>query len=178
MSSAYHPQTDGQTERVNQTLEQYLRCYTAYSQDDWSELLPAAEFVYNRSYHESIGMSPFMAVTGQDPNVEGLMSQATTNNTNPPEAARIKEHFTSIHRNLDHHLHLAQQRYKSTADLHRRDEPEYQINELVLLSNKNIRTERPTKKLDYAWIGPFRISKKINAVAYEVEGLTSALIMM
>ena len=150
-------------------MEQYLRCYTNYNQDDWSALLPTAEFVYNNSHHESIGMSPFMAVTGQDAECEMLMSEEATRITNPPAVGTLRDHFRSVYQLLDHHLRLAQSRYKSTADAHRHQEPEYRINELVLISTRNIRTDRPSKKLDYTWIGPFRITRKINRVAYEVE---------
>ena len=59
MSTAYHPQTDGQTERVNQALEQYLRCYVNYNFSNWSDLLPSAEFAYNNQAHEGIKESPF-----------------------------------------------------------------------------------------------------------------------
>ena len=64
MSTAYHPQTDGQTERVNQTLEQYLRHYCMYQQDNWSQLLPIAEFAYNNAPSATTGVSPFFANKG------------------------------------------------------------------------------------------------------------------
>lgn len=54
LSSAYHPQTNGQTERRNQTLEQYLLCFSSFAQDDWASLLPLAEFAYNNSIHSAI----------------------------------------------------------------------------------------------------------------------------
>lgn len=59
MYSAYHPQTNGQTERTNQTLEQYLHCLTTFVQDDWVTLLPQAEFAFNNANHSPIGQSPF-----------------------------------------------------------------------------------------------------------------------
>ena len=67
LSTAYHPETDGQTERVNQSLESYIRIYCSYDQDDWEELLPMAEFVYNNSPHRSTGVSPFFANKGYHP---------------------------------------------------------------------------------------------------------------
>lgn len=169
LSTAYHPQTDGQSERVNQTLEQYLRIFTSYEQDDWSELLPLAELVYNNSYNESIGMSPFYAVTGQDAEVEAFEEITPIDKSNPPEAGRIKDHFSRIYGYLDHHLKRAQERYKETADMYRREEESYQINDKVLLSTRNIRTLRPTKKLDVTYVGPYRIKRKINPVTYELE---------
>ena len=59
MSTAYHPQTDGQIEHVNQALEQYLRCYVDYNLSNWSDLLPSIEFAYNSQAHEGIKESPF-----------------------------------------------------------------------------------------------------------------------
>ena len=59
VSTAFHPETDGQTERVNQTLEQYLRSYCSYQQDDWVSLLPFAEYAYTISLSESAKASPF-----------------------------------------------------------------------------------------------------------------------
>ena len=66
-STAYRPQTDGQTERLNQILEQYLRCYVNYLQNNWLELLYFAEFAYNNSEHSATRMTPFYACTGQHP---------------------------------------------------------------------------------------------------------------
>ncbi|SOV04568.1 uncharacterized protein UDID_17134 [Ustilago sp. UG-2017a] len=67
LSTAYHPQTDGQTERVNQVVEQYLRMYCNYEQNDWADLLDTAAFVYNNTVHNSIGVSPFFACYGWNP---------------------------------------------------------------------------------------------------------------
>ena len=67
LSTAFHPQTDGQTERMNQTLEQYLRIYCNYQQDNWSSLLSLAEFSYNNAYQSTIKCSPFYANYGYHP---------------------------------------------------------------------------------------------------------------
>ena len=63
---AFHLQTDRQTERQNQTLEQYLRAYVVYQQDDWGTWLPMAKFTYNNSFHPTLGCSPFYALQGAD----------------------------------------------------------------------------------------------------------------
>ncbi|MBW0570375.1 hypothetical protein O181_110090, partial [Austropuccinia psidii MF-1] len=67
LSTAYHPETDGQTERVNQILEQYPWMYVSYHQDDWNLWLPLAEFAYNNSDHSSTKQLPFFTVYGRDP---------------------------------------------------------------------------------------------------------------
>lgn len=91
-STAYHPQTDGQTERVNQTLEQYLRSYTNYQQSNWSDLLPLAEFAYNNSVHSSTGITPFFANKGYHP-CANLGPASITTNSPPAEAyvAKLNE---------------------------------------------------------------------------------------
>jgi hypothetical protein len=67
LSSAYHPQTDGQTEVVNKCLETYLRCFASEKQHQWAQWLPLAEWWYNTTYHTSTRMTPFEAVYGQKP---------------------------------------------------------------------------------------------------------------
>ncbi|MBW0555757.1 hypothetical protein O181_095472 [Austropuccinia psidii MF-1] len=67
LSTAYHPESDGQTERVNQIIEKYLWMYVSYHQDDWNTWIPLAEFAYNDSDHSSTKKSPFFTVYGRDP---------------------------------------------------------------------------------------------------------------
>jgi hypothetical protein len=68
-TSGYHPEGDGQTERTNQMLEQYLRVYGNYQQSNWLELLPLAEFAYNNALSTTTGVSPFFANKGYHPNL-------------------------------------------------------------------------------------------------------------
>src|SRR5882724_8081904 len=70
LSTAYHPETDGQTERVNQILEQYLHVYINYQQDNWVNLLPLAEFAYNNMSHSATMVTPFFANKGFNPKLE------------------------------------------------------------------------------------------------------------
>src|SRR6185369_11635965 len=79
ISTAYHPQTDGQTERLNSILEQYLRCYVNYNQDNWDEYLTMAEFSYNNSTQVSINDSPFYALYGYHPNMDNDIPQLAKN---------------------------------------------------------------------------------------------------
>ena len=76
LSTAFHPQTDGQTERANQGLEQYLRCFCSENQDDWAELLPQAEFAVNNSENHALRMSPFRVLYGWDPELNTLLPEA------------------------------------------------------------------------------------------------------
>jgi len=68
-TSGYHPEGDGQTEQINQILEQYLQMYSTYQQDNWSDLLPLAEFAYNNAPSVTTGVSPFFANKGYHPNI-------------------------------------------------------------------------------------------------------------
>ncbi|MBW0468150.1 hypothetical protein O181_007865 [Austropuccinia psidii MF-1] len=79
LSAAYHAETDGQMEGVNQILEQYLWMYVSYHQDDWNTWLPLAEFAYNNSDHSSKKQSPFFTVYGRDPQFDSIhITQDTT----------------------------------------------------------------------------------------------------
>ncbi|MBW0509320.1 hypothetical protein O181_049035 [Austropuccinia psidii MF-1] len=72
LSSAYHPETDGQTERVDKILEQYLWMYVSYHQDDWNTWLPLAELSYSNSDHSSTKQSPFFTVYGRYPQFDSV----------------------------------------------------------------------------------------------------------
>jgi hypothetical protein len=91
MSSSFHPQTDGQTERANRTLEEMIRHYVAHKEDDWSRLLPALEFAYNTSKHRATGKSPFYICTGRDPvKLDELLTTTRSKST------AASEHITDM----------------------------------------------------------------------------------
>ena len=165
LSSGYHPQTDGQTERMNQTLEQYLRSFVSHHQDDWCALLPLAEFACNNTVNASTKLTPFFALTASHPRFELL---------SPPESIvpaaedRVKE-LQSIHAELKGNLEKAAADSKKFADEHRSDEPELEVGQMVWLDARNIRSDRPCPRLDWKKLGPFRIAKKISRVAYELD---------
>src|SRR5271169_5884811 len=106
-TSGYHPKGDGQTERTNQTLEQYLRIYCDYQQDDWYNLLPLAEFVYNNAKHSSIQTSPFYANYGYHPRctIKVTNQSESTNPFAEDFAARMR----TIHAELCIQLKKAQE---------------------------------------------------------------------
>ena len=111
-TSGYHPEADGQTERANQTLEQYIRMYTSYQQDDWDRLLPLAEFAYNNSPNASTGVSPFFANKGYHPALT-IHSERDVANTYAKDMA---VDLQSLHEFLREQITSAQLRYKDTAD--------------------------------------------------------------
>ena len=164
LSSAYHPQTDGQTERVNQILEQYLRCSVSYQQDDWVNLLSLAEFAYNNSLHASTGVTPFFANYGLHPRFN-ISLPTTSVNPSAEDRARILE---ELHHDLSLELSLASERYKKQADRHRSATPHFVVGDMVWLLRRHISTTRPCAKLDYKKLGPFRIIECINPVAFRL----------
>ncbi|TPX37422.1 hypothetical protein SmJEL517_g00640 [Synchytrium microbalum] len=168
LSTAYHPQTDGQTERVNQTLEQYLRCFCSYEQRDWVDLLPFAEFAYNNATSESTGQTPFFALYGFHPKADFLTATPTEDQSENPQAMDIESRMKIIHSKIMEQLHRAQESAKLYANKKRMDHP-FKERDLVWMYTKNLASDRPSLKLDYKKIGPFRIKEKINEVTFHLD---------
>ncbi|ERF68925.1 hypothetical protein EPUS_09503 [Endocarpon pusillum Z07020] len=166
LSTAHHPETDGQSERVNQAMETYLRSYVNYMQDDWAEWIALAEFAMNNYKSESIGMSPFFANKGFNPRMS--FDQAET-----PLDPRAEDISTFMKELLDHcHAELVWSQAKTTDAANRNQRrhpaPVYHEGDKVWLNARNIRTRRPCKKLDDKWIGPFEIKRTIGSTACEL----------
>jgi hypothetical protein len=156
-----HPQTDGQTERINQTIEAYLRSFINYEMDNWVGLLPMAEFAYNNSVTQATGMSPFYANYGRHP--------GCTNPSNMPTSDDTQEgyinHLVSVQGLVTRNLKATQERMKRYADLKRKDAPEFKAGDLVMLDGRHIQTRRPKDKLDHKKHGPFAIEKVVSPTA-------------
>ena len=165
-STAYHPQSDGQTERVNQTLEQYLRVYANYKQDDWNDYLALAEFAYNNANHTSTGISPFFANKGYHPLANFSPANITTNS---PMAEIYAARLDELHKILREEVEHAAQASANQYNKHHLPAPDFPIGNKVWLSTKYIKTLRPTKKLDHRFFGPFTIMEKISSHAYRLD---------
>ena len=166
MSTANHPQTDGQTERVNRVLEDMLQHYVGPTQEDWDEHLASAEFAYNNAWHESIKNTPFMLNYGQHPLTP--MYRGISRDRVPAARAFVGAMFEML-AEAKEHLKAAQKRQKAHANKKRR-EVSYDIGDQLLLSTKNIKLKTlRARKLLPKWIGPFRVVKRIGEVAYKVE---------
>ena len=156
LSTSFHPQTDGQTERMNQTLEQYLRCYLNYEQDNWVKLLPLAQLAVNNR-KTSTGISPFYANHGIHPdlqrNARGLKPIAE-------KARREITEITKLHQAISEDMEFINKKMAKFANRKRVEGPPLQEGEMVYISTKNIKTKRPSKKLDHTRIGPYRILEK------------------
>jgi transposase InsO family protein len=168
LSTAFHPQTDGQTERINAVMEQYLRAYVNYLQDDWADWLPLAEFATNNQASEAHGSSPFFANKGFDPRYQFDLSPAAPNNVDDCRALTTARTLSEIHSHLRTELLRAQMRYQDNADEHRIPAPAYQVGDKVWLDGRNWKTRRPASKLDNKRHGPFEVTEKVSAYAYRL----------
>jgi hypothetical protein len=163
LSTAFHPESDGQTERVNQVVEQYLRIHCDYLQDDWSSLLSVAEFAYNNAHHSSIGMSPFFANNAQHPRID-----ITLHESQVPAARAFVLRIENIHERASAALKRAQESYTRFADRKRLEPPPFQIGDRVWLLRRYIKTTQPSPKLDSKRLGPFPITAAIGTRAFRL----------
>ena len=165
LSTSYHPQTDGQTERTNQTIEQYLRCYVNHEQNNWVELLPMAMFAFNNNASVT-GISPFYANYGFHPKID-RGSKALK-----PIAEKAKttvERLLTLHSLLKHELEDIAITTAKHANKKRSEGPDLQEGERVYLLRKNIKTKRPSDKLDHTKLGPYKIKRKLGPVTFELD---------
>jgi hypothetical protein len=167
-STAFHPQTDGQTERTNSTMEQYLRGYVNYQQDDWTRWLTTAEFSYNNSLNKSTGISPFAANYGFNPNAIEAAELAQAHRTSK-EPQQILEQLAKLQQATREELKRSQEIQKEQANKKRIPAPSYKPGDKVWLDARYIRTERPAKKLEAKMMGPFQILKSIGQRAYKLD---------
>jgi hypothetical protein len=164
-SSAFHPETDGQTERINSGVEQYLRAFMNFHQNDWVQWLPLAEFAANNVISETTGVSPFFANYGFNPRIGTEPSKPCPPNLNHAQkrqffrANTVADRFERIITQLKA---LAQQsiaRYEEYANESREDAPRYREGDKVYINTRNMKTNRPMKKGDDKMIGPYRVKK-------------------
>ena len=164
LSTANHPQTDGQTERVNAILEQYLRCFINERQNNWADLLPFAEFSYNNSLQQSINQTPFFANYGFNPKAHPEIPSNEKPTSAEKRVIEINENIKLLKENLN----KAKETYKKYADKKRMDPPKFEIGDKVWLL-KGISSKNRKKKLSNQFLGPFKIIKKVSNLAYELD---------
>jgi hypothetical protein len=178
LSSSYHPETDGQSERSNQAMEQYLRAYVNENQDDWVDWLPMAEFAANNHVSESTGVTPFYANVGRHPRMVEEVSQGTSPSLqqrlalvklDEVKARDFASRMLDLQARLRKSLALAQATYTDAANLYRRVQNTYNIGDEVYVSMKNLPTTRASKSLDYKYAGPYKVTKVINNETYRLD---------
>ncbi len=168
LSTAYHPETDGQSERMIQDTEQKLRQLVNFAQNDWPDWLPITEFSMNNQMNEATRMSPFFATRGFHPRMGVEPVNDNEESQEPTERPRaidteMKLIIDDLRANLSLTKQLMEDRSSATPS------PRYQVGDKVWLSTKNMRTKRPCRKLDDKWVGPLTIKRVINGRAYELD---------
>ena len=171
MSSASHPETDGQTERMNRTLEQVLRCYANYKQTDWDSLLPLVEFAINNAESSSTGVSPFFANYGLHPLLPiDLIAERPRAVRGEPE--KLIEKIRSTLQLVKDNLIAAQDAQAEFANNHRTF-VEFKVGDQVMLSTEFIvpadEAGRPSAKLRPKYTGPYLVKKLISPTAVELD---------
>jgi hypothetical protein len=168
MSTAYHPQTDGQTERTIQTLEDMLRACVLDFGGSWDKYLPLVEFSYNNSYHTSIQCAPFEALYGRKCRSPLCWAEVGDSQVTGPELVlETTERITQIRERMA----AARDRQKSYADK-RRKPLEFEVGDKVLLKVSPWKgTVRFGKrgKLNPRYVGPFEIIERVGEVAYRLK---------
>jgi hypothetical protein len=158
LSTAFHPQTDGQTERQNQRLEHYLRVFCAYDQADWAKRLIIAQWAYNNCWHSTIKMPPAQALFGYLP--KGPADAPPAYTARVPKAEQWANTLRQQHASLEQLLQQAQASYAKFYN--RKHTPmSFVEDDWVLLSAKNVRQRRPSNKLADKYLGPFQITEVI-----------------
>ena len=148
LSTAFHPQTDGQTERMNQIIEQYLRIYCNYQQDDWLSHLSLAEFAYNNAFQSTTRCSPFYTNYGYHPNFHFNLDLDLDSDVSSPTATDFAKSLLHHHDALAENVKQAQDSQARYYDAkHKRIE--FKPGDKVWLLSNNIHTECPSNKLDW-----------------------------
>jgi hypothetical protein len=164
LSTAFHPQTDGQTEVLNRIVEGYLRAFTSLEQMNWAKLLPTAAFAYNNSMNHTLRISPFKALYGYDPEFHVDVAVDVPEGEIPAARERIRK-LHELRQGLRDQFITAQNR--QIKYYNQRHTPKtFKRGSLVKLSTRNLKLK--DKKLQPRYIGPFRITEVIGSQAYRL----------
>ena len=165
MSTAFHPETDGQTERMNRTIEEMLRSYVNGKHDNWDDYLPYLELAYNNSRQASHKSTPYFLNHGTHPFVPGAaLNPATATAVDPENLAHV---VSTALAEAKQHLERARERQRFYANKSRRH-VEFKVGDKVYLSTRNLKLPGPSRTLQELRIGPFTISKVVSPVNYKL----------
>jgi len=168
LSTAYHPETDGQTERTNQKLEQYLRMYVNHRQNNWAKWLATAEFVFNNQVYTAMKMSPFQVNYGREPRMGFDIRKKGKNEKAEEFVKEMKER----HEEARAVLVKSQEEMKRQVNRNKKEAEEYRVDDKILISTKDFSIElrkRATKKLTEKFIEPYVVRKIVSENAVELE---------
>ncbi|KAK3530048.1 hypothetical protein QTP86_010336 [Hemibagrus guttatus] len=169
LSSGYHPQSNGQAERLNQEIGRFLRTYCSREQRRWSEFLPWAEYAQNSLIRSSTGLTPFQCVLGYQPPLFPWSGE-------PSDVPAVEEWYRlsqEVWERAHVRLQRAVRRQRIQADRRRRPHPAYRVGQKVWLSTRNLHLKLPCRKLNPKFVGPFEIVRQVNPVAYRLRLPTS-----
>jgi len=168
LSMAYHPQTDGQTERTNKKLEQYLKIYVNHRQSNWSEWLATAEFTFNNKVYTVTKSSLFKVNYKREPR----MGFDIRKKGKHVKAEEFVKEIKDRHKEMKAALVKSQEKLKRYADRNRKEAEEYKVGDKMLISTKDFPMElikRATKKLIEKYIGSYVVKKIISENIVELE---------
>ena len=167
-SAAYHPQTDGQTEVVNWSLENLLRCLVGDHARTWDSILPIAQFAYNNSVNRTIGMSPFEVVHGYKARKPLDLFPMSPQVRMSKSAEAFARHIHDLHKDINNRIHSSNTRYKVQANSRRRH-LEFVIGDYIMIRIRPERfPSRTVKKLQAHSAGPFKVLKQIGSNMYVI----------
>lgn len=150
ISTAYHPETDGSTERANQEVETYLRTFVAYEQDDWIDWIPLAQIAINNKPAASTQISPFFMCHGYHAeDISTTAEELAFPGTPVKRGNKGVEKLKEAQEFAQSAMAVAQQTQEKYANNHRATAESYHVGDKVWLNLKNISTDRPSKKLDW-----------------------------
>src|SRR5882762_424817 len=164
MSTAYHPQTNGQTERVNQSLKQYLRAYTSIHQNDWSQHLTMAEFAHNNRLHSTTDHMPFFTLMGFHP-------CSLPHDLPSSSLPLVQEHLDTMSHLCTDVITTQTLAHLSWQDW-RHSQPRlplFAVGNKVWLKGKHVSTLAPSLKLAPHWHGPFPVLAVINDITFRLD---------
>ena len=160
VSTAYHPRTDGQSERSNQWLEQYLRFWVDHQQTNWHHYLSLAEFAHNSWKNETTGQSPFKVLMGYSPRAEIFDVTSSV----PTVALRLRD-WKKAREEVQKLMIKAQKKWTKG----KTPEQRYKTGDQVWLEGRNLKIDRPSAKLAPKRHGPFRVGKVLSPITYQLE---------
>jgi hypothetical protein len=164
-STAYHPQTNGQSKHANQVFEMYLRQFVNHHQEDWDSLLPMAEFAYNNGVQASTGKRLFQICYGFSPR----LNVGKDTDGNVPNADEHAEFLKQGHGEVRASLELANEHIKHFYNQNHRAPEDIQVGDKVWLSHQNIETDRLLHKLSHKGLGPYTVLEKIGSHAFRLQ---------
>ncbi|CAJ0920884.1 unnamed protein product [Ranitomeya imitator] len=156
--------TNGQTERTNQTMETYLRCFVSADQDDWVSFLPLAEFALNNRASSATLVSPFFCNSGFHPR----FSSGQVESSDCPGVDTVVDRLQQIWTHVVDNLTLSQEKAQRFANRRRCVGPRLRVGDLVWLSSRHIQMKVSSPKFKPRFIGPYRISEVLNPVSFRL----------